>query len=211
MPLPASPMLARTGCLPTGGSWSYEVMWDGFRALVSTENGLRVRSRRGWNMTTRVPELSELPPGLVLDGELVAFDDDGRPHFPLLSRRILNDDRAIPVTLMIFDVLAINRVSLLTQTYALRRGRLEELQLDGPAWTTPPTFDDGAALFEAVCIRGLEGVVAKPHRSLYQPGKRTWITIKNRSYWRRESEIAAMHLSQPFGAPARDLDGKAAV
>ena len=48
MPLPASPMLSRTGAMPTGGDWSFEVKWDGFRALVSTDDRLRVRSRRGW-------------------------------------------------------------------------------------------------------------------------------------------------------------------
>jgi len=192
MPLPASPMLSRTGTLPTGSGWSYEVKWDGFRALVSTEDQSRVRSRRGWNMTARVPELAELPPGLVLDGELFAFNDDGDPHFPLLSRRILDDDRAIPITLMVFDVLAIDGESLLAQPYTVRRQRLEALNLDGPAWRTPATFDDGAALFDAVCERGLEGIVAKPHRSLYQPAKRTWIKVKDPAYWRRESELHAM-------------------
>jgi len=63
---------------------------DGFRAIVSTEDGLRVRSRRGWNMSERVPELSTLPKGLVLDGELVAFNDNGAPHWPLLCERILH-------------------------------------------------------------------------------------------------------------------------
>jgi len=48
-------MLSRTGSLPTGAGWSFEVKWEGFRALVSTEDRLRVRSRRGWNMTARIP------------------------------------------------------------------------------------------------------------------------------------------------------------
>ena len=64
-------MVSRPGPLPSGPGWSYEVKWDGFRALVSTVDGLRVRSRRGWNMTETVPELAPLAPGLVLDGELV--------------------------------------------------------------------------------------------------------------------------------------------
>jgi bifunctional non-homologous end joining protein LigD len=65
-------MLARPGPLPSGPSWSFELKWDGFRAIVSTENGLRVRSRRGWNMTPVLPELRRLPQGLVLDGEILA-------------------------------------------------------------------------------------------------------------------------------------------
>jgi bifunctional non-homologous end joining protein LigD len=66
-------MLARSGTLPTRGDWSYEVKWDGFRALISTEQGFRVRSRRGWDMTPLVPELAALPVFATLDGELCAF------------------------------------------------------------------------------------------------------------------------------------------
>ncbi len=66
-------MLSRPGPLPFGSGWSFELKWDGFRAIASTEDGLYVRSRRGWNMTTVLPELRGLPAGLVLDGELVAW------------------------------------------------------------------------------------------------------------------------------------------
>jgi bifunctional non-homologous end joining protein LigD len=62
-------MLSRPGPLPLGSEWSFELKWDGFRAIVSTEDGLYVRSRRGWDMTTVLPELRRLPAGLVLDGE----------------------------------------------------------------------------------------------------------------------------------------------
>jgi ATP-dependent DNA ligase len=70
-------MLARSGRLPVPGDYAYEVKWDGFRAIVSTESGLRVRSRRGWNMTELLPELAALPVSATLDGELVAFGPDG--------------------------------------------------------------------------------------------------------------------------------------
>jgi ATP-dependent DNA ligase len=69
-------MLARPDSLPRG-DYSFEVKWDGFRALVSTVETLLVRSRRGWDMTEPLPELAALPEGLVLDGELVAFALDG--------------------------------------------------------------------------------------------------------------------------------------
>jgi hypothetical protein len=54
-------MLAKSGALPTRGSWSFEVKWDGFRPIVSTEGPLRVRSRRGWNMTPQIGFLEQLP------------------------------------------------------------------------------------------------------------------------------------------------------
>jgi bifunctional non-homologous end joining protein LigD len=82
-------MLARAGDLPRG-DYAYEVKWDGFRAIVSTDDGLRVWSRRGWDMTERVSELYGMPDGLVLDGELIVLGDDGRPSFPLLSQRVLH-------------------------------------------------------------------------------------------------------------------------
>ena len=80
-------MLARSGSLPTGSGWSFELKWDGFRALVSTEDGLRVRSRRAFNMAPTVPELRRLPDGLVLDGELVAWKGR-KPYFPNFCRRV---------------------------------------------------------------------------------------------------------------------------
>jgi bifunctional non-homologous end joining protein LigD len=75
-------MLARPGPLPSGSGWSFELKWDGIRGLISTEDGLHVRSRRGWNMTPVLPELRKLPTGLVLDGELVAWKGKV-PWFPL--------------------------------------------------------------------------------------------------------------------------------
>lgn len=195
MQFPFLPMLSRPGPLPRGPGWSFEVKWDGFRALVSTQEGLRVSSRRGWDMTHAVPGLAELPAGLVLDGELIAFNEEGDPHFPLLSRRILHGDRSTPVTLMIFDLLQANGENTSLLPYAERRARLEQLGLDGPYWSTPEAFDDGAGLYAAVCERGLEGVVAKWRASPYRPGARGWIKIKNPDYWRRESEIAAVRRS----------------
>ena len=100
-------MVSRPGSLPSGPGWSYEVKWDGFRALVSTEDELCVRSRRGWDMTELLPELAALPPGLVLDGELVAWRDSD-PYFPDVCARVLNRDASIPITFVAFDVLRID-------------------------------------------------------------------------------------------------------
>ncbi len=64
------------GRLPAGDR-AYEPKWDGFRALVLRNGRLGVKSRRGWDMTALLPELASLPDGLAVDGELVAFGDDG--------------------------------------------------------------------------------------------------------------------------------------
>jgi bifunctional non-homologous end joining protein LigD len=109
-------MLSRLGPLPSGSGWSFELKWDGFRAIVSTEEDLAVRSRRGWNMTQVLPELRSLPAGLVLDGELVAWEGS-EPNFPLVGRRVLNRDMSVPLTFVIFDLLrrdGVNRRAALT-------------------------------------------------------------------------------------------------
>jgi bifunctional non-homologous end joining protein LigD len=181
-------MLARPGPLPHG-DYAFEVKWDGFRAIVSTEDGLEVRSRSGWSMGERLPELRRLPTGLVLDGELVAFDEEGRPSFPLLGLRVLHDRRAIPVTLVIFDLLRVEEGDAMCLSYAERRRLLEELDLHGPAWRTPEAFDDGAALLAATSMHGLEGIVAKRRDEPYRPGERAWIKVKHRHYWRFGREL----------------------
>lgn len=85
--------------------------------MDSTEDGLDVRSRRGWPMAELVPELARLPAGLALDGELVAFGDDGRPSFPLLSARILHSKRTIAVKYVIFDVLRVEGHDVMPNSY----------------------------------------------------------------------------------------------
>src|SRR5437588_8607491 len=151
-------MLLRSGTLPLGSGYSYELKWDGFRALVSTVDGLRVRSRRGWDMTALLPELELLPAGLVLDGELVAFAD-GKPSFPLLCNRLLHRNSDAAVTFVAFDVLYADGAATTSLSFSERRALLESLALDSPAYVGP-TFADGRALFDAVCRDGHEGIVA---------------------------------------------------
>jgi bifunctional non-homologous end joining protein LigD len=181
-------MLARSGRLPTGGDFAYEVKWDGFRAIVSTEGELRVRSRRGWDMTEQVGFLAELPVRAVLDGELVSLDDQGKPDFPSLCECVLQRHVATPLTYMIFDVLSVDGRSVTARPYGERRQILDDLHLDASGWRTPEAFADGQALWEAVCEHELEGVVAKRRSGRYLPGGRGWIKTKNRDYWRYEIE-----------------------
>jgi bifunctional non-homologous end joining protein LigD len=130
-------MLARSGQLPTRGDWAYEVKWDGFRAIVSTDTRFRVRSRRGWNMTDFVPELAALPAFATFDGELCAFGPDGSPDFPLICERMLMRHTGIRVTYMIFDLLSLDGHDLTRVAYSERRAQLEALDLNGVYWQTP--------------------------------------------------------------------------
>jgi bifunctional non-homologous end joining protein LigD len=188
-------MLSRPAPLPSGSGWSFEVKWDGFRALVSTEDGLRVRSRRGWDMTETVPGLAALPPGVVLDGELVAWRD-GDPYFPDVCARVLNRDASIPITFVAFDVLKMDGKNMMDASFEERRAALVRLPLDPPMSVVAETFTDGPALFDAVRKLGLEGVVAKRLSSRYRANQRGWIKTKNPNYWRRDSEREAMQRSR---------------
>jgi bifunctional non-homologous end joining protein LigD len=181
-------MLARSGKIPTRDDWACEVKWDGFRGLLSTENRFRLTSRRGWDMTALVPELASFPVLGIFDGELVAFDESGAPDFPSVCERLLNRRQHIPLTYLIFDVLSLDGRSLVGEPYTERRRQLEALNLNGLYWQTPETFDDGHALFEAVCAHELEGIVAKRKSGRYRPGERGWVKVKNRAYWRYEME-----------------------
>ena len=142
-------------------------------------------------MTAVLPELRDLPAGLVLDGELVAWRGS-EPYFPLICRRILNRDASVPMTFIVFDVLRRDGEDLARQPFEERRRELVGLGLGGPAWTTCEAFEDGRALFASVCELGYEGVVATDHTSLYGPRERGWVKVKNPAYWRRDSELEAM-------------------
>jgi bifunctional non-homologous end joining protein LigD len=197
MPERVEPMLARPAPLPADDdNWAYEIKWDGVRAIAYSEPGrLRLESRNLNDITPAYPELRPLNRALsshraILDGEIVAFDADGRPSFGRLQSRmhVRGESQArrlakeIPVAYIIFDLLWIDGHSLLALPYEQRRERLRGLELDGRAWQTPDhVVGNGAAVLAASLERGLEGVVAKRLDSPYEPGKRSrcWLKVKN--------------------------------
>jgi bifunctional non-homologous end joining protein LigD len=105
---------------------------------------------------------------------------------------VLNNDLSIPLTFVVFDLLWIDGTDVADRPFSARRNLLEGLDLNDPGWATSETFDDGHALWTAVCEHGLEGVVAKKLTGLYRRGERGWIKLKNPNYWRREAEREAI-------------------
>src|SRR5215217_7319176 len=175
-------MLALSGQIPRGPGWTFEPKLDGFRCLVCTHADYRARSRRGWDMSHLLSEFHRsLSESIQLDGELVALGEDGRPVFHRLSSRVLHGRPGIALTLFVFDVLAVEGLSMTMQPYSKRRALLEELELERQHVRLVATFEDGEALFAAVCQRGLEGVVAKRLRDPYRAGERGWVKTKNRA------------------------------
>ena len=184
-------MLATAGPLPRGPGWSYEFKWDGVRVLSVFDGGPpRLYARSGATVTLAYPEISplELPPGTLLDGEMVVFDAAGRPSFTALAERMHVREPAraarlavtLPVTYMIFDLLRYAGEDLMHLPYAVRRARLEDLGPAGTNWMVPPVFPDGAATAAAARENRLEGVVAKRLDTPYVPGLRSpdWVKVK---------------------------------
>ncbi|MDF3146717.1 MULTISPECIES: ATP-dependent DNA ligase [unclassified Streptomyces] len=195
------PMLATPGNLPPAAQdarWAYETKQDGQRAVVYLEGdgSLLLRARSGEDITAAYPELEPLGGALgttraVLDGEILALDEQGRADFQLLQSRMglaHSPTRAArmaaqtPVHLVLFDVMHLTDRSLITLPYTRRRGRLEELGLSGPYWSTPGALvGHGAEALRATREHGLEGLVCKRLDSVYEPGvrSRAWIKIRN--------------------------------
>jgi bifunctional non-homologous end joining protein LigD len=197
---PLPPMLAKLAPELPQEDHVFEPKLDGFRCLVCTHASFQARSRRGWDMSHLLPEFHRsLPESVHLDGELVALAEDGRPDFHRLSSRMLHGRRAIALTLFVFDVLAVEGLSTTMQPYSERRALLEELELERQHVRLVATFEDGEALFAAVCQRGLEGVVAKRLRDPYRSGERGWVKTKNRATARfaEERNRSVRHRSAP--------------
>ena len=208
LPIPRDlkPMLAVAGALPApkqDDKWSYEVKWDGVRALVAVEGGrLTLTSRNGNDVTSHYPELRGLGLQLgsrqaLLDAEIVAFNAEGRSDFGMLQARMHVGKpgaallRSTPVQLMLFDVLHLEGKPLLDQSYDERRAVLEGLGLQGEHWSVPPAFAGGGqALLDATREQGLEGILAKRRDAKYFPGRRSdcWLKVK---HIRRTSAVIA--------------------
>jgi bifunctional non-homologous end joining protein LigD len=201
-------MRAVLGELPSDDAgWAYEIKWDGVRAIGFLTGGrLRLQSSNVLDITVRYPELAALAADLeghdvVLDGEVVAFNEHGRPDFGLLQSRMHLSDRAViaemaahrPVVWILFDLLHLDGHDLFVPPgrsapasalpYADRRRLLERLVDAGPNWQVPEArTEDGAGLLAAVREQGLEGLVAKRLDSRYEAGRRShaWRKVKVR-------------------------------
>jgi bifunctional non-homologous end joining protein LigD len=200
MPERIEPMMAKLVAKPPvpDEAWGFEFKWDGIRAEAYVEGGtVRLVSRTGELVTARYPEVHAMGRALgsrevVLDGEIVALDEKGRPSFEEIQQRmgltseteIRRKMKEVPVTYMIFDVMWQDGHSLLKDPYAARRKALERLNLNGASWQTPP-FEKGGGptMLEASRKAGLEGIMGKKLDSPYEPGRRSgvWVKVKNRN------------------------------
>ncbi|MEO6629670.1 MAG: non-homologous end-joining DNA ligase [Aquihabitans sp.] len=197
-------MLAVAAPLPSADedhAWSYEMKWDGMRAIAEARaDGWQLMTRSGRDVTRSYPDLG--PAGLealaerlggrdvILDGEIVATDSDGRPSFARLQQRMNVTEPdirllgSVPVSYLVFDLLRLDGTDAVDLPYAERRRLLEALHLtegeNSPIRVPPALAGDGEAALAVARSMGLEGVVAKRLDSPYRSGARSgaWRKIK---------------------------------
>jgi bifunctional non-homologous end joining protein LigD len=187
------PMLATlVDELPSGAGWLFEPKWDGYRALGYVRGGeVTLRSRRGNDLTERFAVVAKaLPnalrtPDAVVDGEVCAVDEAGRPSFSAMQQ----GKPGTPLVYEIFDVLEIDGEPLTGFSLAERRERLERLVVPSGIVQVSGVFDDGDALYEAAKEHGVEGVMAKKATSRYKVGARGGDWLKIKTHGRQEFVI----------------------
>jgi ATP-dependent DNA ligase len=192
--LPIVPMEAKVRTTWPKEGWAFEPKWDGFRAVSANDGAPRIDSRKQKPLLRYFPELvsvvESLPPGCVIDGEVLVVEHD-RLAFDMLqarihpaASRIEKLAREIPATLIAFDLLADRGEDLRSTPFSERRSRLEALWADlDPAWNlTPSTIDpvEGELWFDRYEAAGCDGIVAKQVDGMYIEGKREMVKIKHR-------------------------------
>ena len=183
------PMKARlVDSPPTTGDWSYELKFDGFRACA-VKDGVKVSliSRNGNELRSRFPEIAEAMKELpvdecVIDGEIVALDEEGRSSFQLLQSIEL-EGRKAPLRFYVFDLLQLGGRSLLQLPLTARKELLANIceGVAEPIRYSGEVGREAKPLLAEVKKRGLEGLIGKLRDSIYEPGRRSgaWIKIKS--------------------------------
>jgi len=195
MPGKLAPMQAEIGDAPFNrAAWMWEPKLDGYRVLAFIDgHGVKLRSRRGLELAAAFPRVvaelgAQLVDGMILDGEIVAFDASGKPSFNALQNRVqLKTEREIaaadqktPAIYYCFDLLYFAGIDLRQATYRDRRRYLAQCLLPSAHVQLVHAVDDGVALHAAALASGFEGVIGKRADSRYEAGQRSgaWLKVK---------------------------------
>jgi bifunctional non-homologous end joining protein LigD len=204
MPESVMPMLCTlTKEVVADENYLYEVKWDGYR-IISYIEGKKVRmdSRSALDYTHKYPPiakaLKELGHDAVLDGEVVVFNEEGKPDFDALQTY---NGRHTPINYCVFDILWLDSYNLQNLPLTDRKAILEELTKDNDVLRFSASFEDGEALYRQALDLDLEGIVAKRKDSTYIPGARDNNWLKTPTRKRQEFVIggwAESNKSRPF-------------
>ncbi|MEA5070926.1 MAG: DNA ligase D [Petrimonas sp.] len=179
------PMLASTAEKPfDGGEWIFEIKWDGYRAIAEVGGELQFYSRNGLSFKGKYPSielaLEKQAHHMILDGEIVAYNKNGKPDFQTLQH--FADNPKVPLIYHVFDLLFLNGHSTKDLTLLQRKELLKEALIETP----PLKFNDhmeneGRVFYETIQKYDLEGMMAKKKTSAYHEGIRSseWLKIKN--------------------------------
>lgn len=193
MPRTVRPMLATLVDEPFDDpEWLFEIKWDGYRALAYIDGDVRLISRNQNDLTADYPELSELATHVkastaIIDGEIVALDENGLPSFSLMQQRsgMMGDrhvakDKSVPLAYYAFDLLYLDGYDLMRVDLEQRKELLNQILATSPLIRYSDHFiGDGVRLFEAAREKNLEGIVAKRRRGCYiQKRSREWLKMK---------------------------------
>src|SRR3954447_7914840 len=189
MPARIEPMLATLASKPfSDPDWLFEIKWDGFRLQAVVDHGkVKTLTRNLNDGAAYFPRLLEPARWIeaeqaIVDGEVVALDEEGRPDFSLLQTK-LGDKSATGLVFQAFDLLYHDGRSLLDVPLEDRKRLLKSVLREHPRVRFAAHVEaDGVAFFEAAKQLGVEGMVAKLRRSRYEPGRRSnaWLKIKIR-------------------------------
>src|SRR5689334_14298377 len=170
--------------LPEGLEWLWEIKFDGYRALaVKSGSGVTLFSRRRKSLNRQFPyiveALANLPAGTVVDGEVVAIDESGRPNFNLLHNFRAEASR---IQYYVFDLLCWKDRDLTRVPLVERRALLKSVVVIRDERIRIADYFEAAPkdLLSAVREQGLEGIIGKRTHSVYQPGTRSGVWIKYR-------------------------------
>ena len=172
---------------PKHGDWIYELKFDGFRAIgVKSDKKVSLISRNEKTLDARFPDIVNATKNLpvrecVIDGEIVALDEEGRSSFQLLQALEM-EGRKSPLRFYVFDLLQLDGKSLLQLPLEERKQLLAKLceSVGDPIRCSGEIGGDAKSLLAEVKRRGLEGLIGKQRKSVYEPGRRSgaWIKLK---------------------------------
>lgn len=198
-PSSVSPML----CTLTKGPVSdpeylFEIKWDGYRIISYVNKGkVRMDSRSALDYTKKYPPVAEalkkLKKDIVLDGEVVVFNEEGMPDFDALQ---LYNGHNSPISYCVFDVLWIDGYNVMHLPLTERKEMLKKIVEGSDVLKFSESFDDGEELYEKVLELNLEGIVAKKKHSEYLPGVRSYEWLKIPTRKRQEFVIGGWAESQ---------------